>query len=160
MESEVQIRRARAGEAGCLAELMQAAIRDGAPAYGEAERAAWLGGPDAVAERAERIAAQTVWVAEVAGEGPVGFITLTPAGEVDFAYILARWQGRGVFAQLYAALEAYARAEGFSRLHVLASLMADGPFKRAGFQVEREDPVAIGAVVLRRALMSKTLATE
>lgn len=157
MASEVQIRPGHPNEAGTLSALMETAIRDGAPAYGEAERAAWLGGPQAATPRAQRIAAQFVWVADAPGDGPVGFMTMIPDGEIDFAYILPRWQGRGLFPRLYAALEAHARGLGLRELVVYASLMADGPFARAGFALEREDPVQIGGVELKRWLMRKSL---
>lgn len=157
MSGEVQIRRGRGDEAPRLASLMAQAISEGAPAYSPAERAAWLGDPGETDGRAERIAAQAVWVAEVPDTGAVGFITLTDEGEVDFAYILADWQGRGLFPRLIDALEREARSRRLAQLRTFASLMADGPFARAGFEHVRDDPVERSGLVLRRSLMVKQL---
>lgn len=157
MRGEVQIRRGGPDAAPGLASLMAQAIREGAPAYGPAERAAWLGDPGDAGKRSERISQQAVWVAEATDAGPVGFMTLTEEGEVDFAYILADWQGRGLFPRLIDALEREARSRGLAQLRTFASLMADGPFARAGFEHVHDDPVERGGVVLRRRFMVKQL---
>lgn len=157
MRGEVQIRRGEPDDAPMLALLMAQAIREGAPAYSPAERAAWLGDPVDTEKRCERIAGQAIWVAEATDAGPVGFMTLTDDGEVDFAYILASWQGLGLFPRLLAALEAEARGRGLAQLRTFASLMADGAFARAGFELVRDDPVRRAGLVLRRSFMVKQL---
>ncbi|NBC20565.1 MAG: GNAT family N-acetyltransferase [Alphaproteobacteria bacterium] len=136
---------------------MAQAIRKVAPAYSPAERAAWLGDPGETDARAERIAEQAVWVAEATDAGPVGFMTVTDEGEVDFAYILADCQGRGLFPRLIDALERKVRSRRLVQLRTFASLMADGPFARVGFEPVHDDPVERGEVVLRRSLMVRQL---
>lgn len=157
MQPQVQIRRARRYECEALSRITYHAVHEGAPLYTPAQRLAWRPERETTTRWSERLETQAVWVADAAGIGPVGLITLRPDGYVDYAYILPDWQGRGLFSRLYAALEAHALAQGLSRLWVHASLHAAPAFARHGYQTVRDDPVERNGQVLMRHEMEKQL---
>lgn len=156
MTRHVQIRQATPADFDALGDVFHAAVRDGAGQYTEAQRAAWSPAPRAGKAWAAHLAAQTVWLAET-GDGPLGFITLTPAGYVDLAYILAEAQGQGLFRRLYGVLERQAKALGIARLWTDASLHAKGPFEAVGFAATSAETVERGGEQLARFRMEKTL---
>jgi putative acetyltransferase len=156
MRDDVQIRRARPADFDALGGVFHAAVREGAPAYTEAQRAAWSPAPRGGAGWTDRLGSQLVWMAETDGRA-LGFLTLTPEGEVDLAYILAEAQGRGLFRQLYSALEAEAVHRGLTRLWTHASLHAKSPFESMGFTVTAPESVTLGAETFKRFHMEKRL---
>ena len=156
MAAHVQIRRATPRDFDALGAVFHAAVREAATAYSDAQRAAWSPAPRAGEAWAAHLGAQAVWLAEDAGEA-LGFMTLTPDGYVDLAYILARAQGRGLFRRLYTALEAEARATGLARLWTDASLHAKAPFEAVGFAVALPETVTRGGETFKRFRMEKTL---
>lgn len=156
MRDDVQIRRANPADFETLGEVFHAAVRDGATAYTEAQRAAWSPAPPSGEAWAARLAAQQVWMAEAGGRA-LGFLTLAPEGHVDLAYILAPAQGQGLFRPLHAALEAEARHLGIRRLWTEASLHAKAPFEAVGFSVVRPETVHVGGETFLRFQMEKHL---
>lgn len=127
MSADVQIRRASARDFDALGE-------------------AW----------AAHLADQCVWIAEDTGQ-PLGFLSLRPDGYIDLAYIRPEAQGRGLFARLYAALEAEALRLALPRLWTDASLHAKGPFERAGFTIIAPETVIRGGEAFQRFRMEKIL---
>jgi len=116
---DIPIRNGVAGDWAALARVFHSAVREGALAYTEAQRAAWSPDVKGLADWSLRMTRQDVWVAEGAvanGEyAPVGFMTLEMNDYLDCAYILPGWQGRGLFRRLYGALEARALEAGSRR---------------------------------------------
>lgn len=147
------------GEMRCapdvLGHVMWRAIHEGASAYSQAQRTAWLPAPPSGDAWAAKLAGQVVYVAEAQG-APVGFVTRAGA-YVDLAYVLPDWQGRGVFSALYPVVEAEARTMGQSRLWVHASLMAQPAFLAQGFHVIAHETVERNGQTLDRAEMEKRL---
>ena len=156
MTRHVQIRRANPADFSALGGVFHAAVRQGAGQYTEAQRAVWSPAPRSGEAWAAHLGAQTVWLAEAGGE-PLGFITLTPDGYIDLAYILAEAQGQGLFRRLYHAAETDARGLGIVRLWTDASLHAKGPFEAMGFAVTHAETVERGGERLARFRMEKTL---
>ncbi|MEL6889542.1 MAG: GNAT family N-acetyltransferase [Pseudomonadota bacterium] len=152
----VEIRRAQIDAADALGAVMWDAVHNGRSAYSEAQRRAWVPQVPAGADWAARLRAQRIWVAERDG-ALVGFVTLAAGGYVDFAFVLARVQGRGVFRALLDCVEAEARADGAARLWTHASLTAQPAFAALGFHVMRHEVVARQGETLRRAVMEKPL---
>ncbi|MEL7090849.1 MAG: GNAT family N-acetyltransferase [Pseudomonadota bacterium] len=128
---------------------MFAAIHADQSLYSPAQREAWCPRPPQGPDWAKRLAGQRIWVA---GEPPVGFVTLADGGYVDFAYVLPEAQGRGVFRAMMNALEAVATGP---RLWTHASLMAQPAFAALGYDIVHHEVVARGDQTLPRALMEK-----
>ncbi len=156
MRDDVQIRRATPADFDTLGEVFHEAVREAAIAYSEAQRAAWSPAPRSGEAWVARLGAQQVWLAEADGR-IVGFLTLTPEGYVDLAYILAGAQGQGLFRRLYGAIEAEARARGLTGLWTDASLHAKPPFETMGFTVVLPETVQVGGETFKRFRMEKTL---
>jgi putative acetyltransferase len=156
MKLDVQIRRASPADFAALGDVFHASVREGAGQYTEAQRAAWSPAPRAGEAWAAHLGAQAVWLAEMDAR-PLGFLTLTPDGYVDLAYILARAQGQGLFRRLYEALEGDARRHGIARLWTDASLHAKAPFEAVGFTAAYAETVERAGERLKRFRMEKTL---
>lgn len=152
----VPIRPGRPDDDDALGKIFFEAVRYGATHYSEAEREVWLPEPPTGPEWSERLRKQTIMVAEAA-EGPVGFMTLYPHGEIDLAFILTTFRGRGLFRQLYTPLENQARQTGLDRLFTYASLHARGPFEAVGFTVIEAQTIERRGESLRRFYMEKRL---
>lgn len=140
----ITIRLGEASDWADLALVFHKAVREGAVAYTETQRAAWSPAVKALPDWSLRMTRQNVWVAEADGRA-AGFMTLEMNGYLDCAYILPHWQGQGVFRKLYEALEGQACAEGISRLYTHASLHAQPAFGAMGFEVTRPETVNMGA---------------
>ena len=152
----VSVRKAVAADADVLGLIMFDAIRSGPSAYTDAQRTAWQEHPNVGTDWAARLARQQVWIAIVQGSA-VGFLSLGDGGYVDLAFVVARAQGKGVFSELFAALETQAIAAGLPRLWTHASLMAQPAFEARNFHVIRHETVERNGEVLARAEMEKTL---
>lgn len=157
MPGEVQIRRAQQHEYDAIGRLVFDAIHSGASLYTPEQRRAWLPEPKAGPDWQKKLEEQAVWVGHSPEKGLIGVITLRPDGYVDLAFILADWQGRGLFGRLYAALEVHARDADLDRLWVHASLHAEPAFARYGFTRLRADPVDRAGETLMRFEMEKRL---
>ena len=160
--ANIDIRNGQAADWDALAGVFHGAVREGAVAYTQAQRAAWSPMSRAGADWSLRMTRQEVRVAEAEGV-PVGFMTLEMNNYLDCAYILPRWQGRGVFRRLYQALEPCAKQAGTGRIFTHASLHAQGAFTAMGFATMRPETVKMrqaddGAQIwLPRFLMEKRL---
>ncbi len=158
--TKFHIRNGVAADWAALAEVFHLAVREGAVAYTEAQRAAWSPQVKTLPDWALRMTRQSVWVAEAEGV-PIGFMTLEMNGYLDCAYVLPAWQGRGVFRGLYEALEARAQVDGILRLYTHASLHAHPAFTAMGFETLRPETVEMGtdaegqSIWLPRFLMEK-----
>jgi len=150
------LRRGTAADYDALGVLMHAAVHGSDSPYSAAQRQAWVAAPRSGPDWDTRLAGQTIILAEAAGQ-IAGFMTLAPPDYVDFAYIHPDWQGRGLFRQLYHALEEHALETGMRSLHVHASLQAQPAFAAMGFAVTAEETVTIGTQSLDRFSMEKHL---
>lgn len=100
----IEIRSINADRSDEIGKVFFDAIRDGAPAYDAAQRAAWAPEPRSGQAWHERLAKQLIWGA-FDRDKLVGFMTLENDDYVDFAYILAGYQGQGLFPRLFAPVE-------------------------------------------------------
>ena len=153
-----QLRWARRHDDAALADVMFDAVRNGPSAYTQAQRQQWVPERRAGAEWTERLAQQSIIVAEDADQ-IVGFMSLADGGYIDFAYIRPSAQGSGLFRLLYSAVEKRGRADGATKLWVHASLMARPAFAAVGFSVVERQVVALGDERFERFKMELKTAT-
>lgn len=139
-----------------LGQLMFDAIHAEPSPYSKAQRTAWLAEPNAGSGWSDRLAAQTVFV-HVENVQITGFMTLDGEGYIDFAFVGHSARGQGVFRALYAATEALAHERGHPELSTHASLMAQGPFSKMGFEIVHREVVERHGQALERAYMRKPL---
>ncbi|MEO1599208.1 MAG: GNAT family N-acetyltransferase [Pseudomonadota bacterium] len=97
-------------------------------------------------------------VAETDGAEIAGFMSLTPEGVVDMAYVAPKWMGKGVALVLYSALIARAREVGLARLTTDASHLARPFFERRGWRLLTEQQVERHGVRLTNFKMASDLA--
>lgn len=153
MSDEINIRKGRPDDWDALAAVFHRAVREGAVLYTEAQRAAWSPRVRAGGDWSLRMRRQSVQLAETAQDGPVGFMSLELNGYLDCAYILPGFQGRGLFRQMYAPLEAEARAHGARRMTTHASLHARPAFAALGYSTLRPETVEMNGAWLPRFAM-------
>jgi putative acetyltransferase len=133
------------------------AIMEGtAGRIGEAERRAWAGSPEPVADAPDKLLDQWCWIAEEDGR-PTGFMSLCPDGLLDMAFVIPEVMGKGTAAALYAVLVAKAREVGLRRLSVMASPLSRSFLSRRGWQVETEGLREFHGYLYHLAEMSLTL---
>jgi len=156
MVKQIEIRQVRAHDFDALAGVMFEAVRCGHSEYTEEQRRAWVPRRRHGDEWVERLASQSIFAA-VESSGIVGFMSLKTCGYIDFAYVLPRAQGTGVFRRLYESIENLAQKNGARRLWVHASLMAQPAFAAMGFHVIRKEVIEIGNQSLERAEMEKQI---
>ncbi|WP_428543132.1 GNAT family N-acetyltransferase [Profundibacter sp.] len=137
-----------------LGKVMYDAVRHGSSAYSEAQRQAWVPLPRDGADWHTRLAGQDILVYED-GRQITGFISLTPLGYIDFAYVRPAAQGMGLFRNLYTGIETHAQECGITHLTTHASLMAQPAFAAVGFKVVQHEEVQIRGEVFKRAKMEK-----
>jgi len=139
-----------------LRELALEAIGGGPSKYDEAQTAAWLANMPDRDDWHARIERQSIFVG-FNGSRACGFMTLTPRGLIDFAFIRPGDQGCGLFRLLLARVEGKGRALRLEKLFTKASLNAQGPFQRGGFiRTYREQP-NLNGIMLERFHMEKKL---
>lgn len=141
MSDEINIRKGLSSDWDSLADLFHSSVREGAVAYSRELRAAWSPRSRAGADWSLRMNRQNVTVAQTVSGERTGFMSAKMNGYIDCAYILAPFQGQGLFKRLYASLEAVQRLNGMKRLHVRASLQARFAFTSVGFNVIRPETV-------------------
>lgn len=156
MHHRIHIRQGTSPDWPDLAELFHQTIHEGANLYTKAQRQAWSPAPPEGANWTRRLDAQTVLIACMA-DWPVGFISLAPHGYIDFAYIRRAYQGRGLFRQLYQAIETKARGDQIKALTTHASLHAGPAFKRLGFICLTPETPFLRGQYLPRFYMQKYL---
>lgn len=147
-----QFRWAERPDYAALGEVMFDAVRTGPSAYTEAQREAWMPAPRAGETWDERLQAQDIILAEADGQ-ILGFMSLAPAGYIDFAYIRPEARGSGLFRDLYDRILSRADERGERRLWVHASLMAEPAFSALGFTVTQQQTIVIGQERLDRSEM-------
>ena len=143
-------------DAAALGQVFFDAVRTGPSPYTQAQREAWMPHVPEPCKFADRLRAQRVAVAQEQGDA-VGFMTLTPDGYIDLAYVLPTHRGRGLFVKLYDKLEAEALLLGIQRLYTHASLMAQPAFHKVGFLIIQHETVERAGECLARAEMEKHL---
>jgi putative acetyltransferase len=150
------LRRMRPGEEARLYEVLRSAVLRGTTRhYDEAQRRAWA--PDRPLEGwVERLGTAQCFVAVVDGL-VVGFLSVTPAGHVDLAYVLPERHGAGIGHQLLARAEQEMRLTGVERMTTEASLAAEGFFARQGWVAGNQETVLRNGLKLRRVRMHKVL---
>ena len=153
----VSIRPFREADAEAAARIFHAAVHEGAAAlYSEEQRVAWAPAvPDARAW-AERLGSARSVVAERNGK-VLGFMSLTPEGLIDLAFVAPEAMGAGIGRRLYEAIERTARNEAMERLFTDASLVARPFFARQGFALVRQQTVTRRGVSLTNFRMEKWL---
>lgn len=156
MAKLAQIRRADRYDYVRLGQVFHTAIHTGTSPYTEAQRRAWSPAPRNGLDWTERLAAQEIFLAEIAGDC-VGFMSLAVQGYVDFAYILPEARGQGLFRRLHDAIEGLATQQAVTRLHTHASLMAQPAFSAMGYNIIAPELVDIGDQQLKRFAMEKHL---
>ena len=146
-------------DAADWARIFHAAVHQvGARGYTPAQCAAWSPEPaplDRVLKRGQD--GRRIWVAADARDVAQGFIELEADGHIDCFYLAPEVAGTGIGADLYACLEAEARALGLASLYVEASEAARRFFLRQGFvEAGRRDFERRG-VMIHNYAMTKTL---
>ena len=150
------LRRMRPGEEGRPYEVLRSAVLGGTLGhYDEAQRKAWA--PNRPPEGwVERLGEGQCFVA-VVDRLIVGFMSVTPAGHLDLAYVLPECHGSGVGRLLLERVEEEMRLTGVARMTTTATLAAERFFARNGWQVEGEETVERNGQKLRRVRMVKVL---
>jgi len=148
------MRRATPADYAEMGAVMYDAVRNGPSAYTEAQRRAWVPIPRDGPDWHARLAGQDILVSESGGR-ITGFISMTPQGYIDFAYVRPAMQGTGLFRKLYTEIEIHAQERGISHLTTHASLMAQPAFAAVGFKVVHHEEVQIRGEVFKRAKMEK-----
>lgn len=138
-------------DANALGKMMYHAIRHGAVAYTVPQRAAWAPAPPKGRNWHLRLSRMDVRI--VRGlRGPMGFVAMTPAGYVDFAYVAPQAQGRGYFRAL---IEDLIRDYPDLPMTTHASLHARPAFAALGFRVVYPETVLRQGQRLRRTFMAR-----
>ena len=142
-----------------LAEVMFDAVRNGRSAYSQAQRKAWVPEHRSGSEWSERLHEQLVLIGESDSE-VVGFMSLGQGGYIDLAFIRPRFQGTGLFGQLFTKIKEQSFKRGDVKLWVHASIMAEPAFRAAGFSIVERQTVAIGIEQFKRFKMELDFATS
>ena len=156
---EVTIRSYERRDAADVADVFYRSVREVALSHYTADQVkAWVPGRwDAEREHRRSGDGRLVLVAVGESGHVVAFIDLELDGHIDRLFCAPEAAGHGVASRLYDAIEAAARAQGFSRLFVEASELARRLFERKGFTVlERQDMVLRG-VPIHNYRMARTL---
>ncbi|MWD29519.1 GNAT family N-acetyltransferase [Aquicoccus sp. SCR17] len=156
----VLIRHMRAGEEAALHRIFVEAVRDGAKGhYDSRQRKAWAPDGPPPPSWHERLREQEVWVAVGRGQ-PVGFLSVTPEGHLDLAFVRPSWMGGRAMPALYDAMLHWAREQGLARLTTDASHLFRAFLRRRGWTGETPEDIDRGGVVLRRWPMTLDLKDE
>ncbi|MGB3554654.1 MAG: GNAT family N-acetyltransferase [Jannaschia sp.] len=152
-----EVRRGIPEDIAALTDILWRGVHEGAaPRYTAEQRRAWLPERPTPEAFADRLAGQTIWVAEEAGR-LTGFITLRDDGYLDFAYVLPEMRGTGTADSLLTVLENHAAARGLDRLTVRASDMARPFLVRRGWHVTAPEPQVREDVTMPATEMARDL---
>lgn len=154
----MRIRPARPGDAAAQSDLYRRSVAAlGARDYSRAQVAAWASrAPSPAGFRTLGSDGRKTFVAET-DAAMLGFADLEPDGHIDFFYCAPEAAGTGVAAELYACLEAEARARALPLLFAEASETARRFFVRQGFLVIARRDFEIGGVGLHNYAVEKRL---
>lgn len=147
----------RLEDAPHVAHIFFHAIHEGTGThYTAAQRQAWAGSAVEVERWALRL---PQWHGFMAwqGDAPQGFMACQADGYLNMAFVLPAAAGQGVGKALYAATEAWARAQALPRLHTHASLAAQAFFTARGFDTLHAEEVQRQGQTLQRFAMEKWL---
>lgn len=155
--NEIHIRSYSPLDLEATAELYFDSVRRGTTAhYTSEQREAWAPAIPELAGWRDRMSGLKTWIAEADGR-IIGFMSLAPNGHLDLAFVHPDWIGKGVAAQLYRHLDAYARQSGLSVLTAEASLLARPFFERRGWQVLAEQMAERNGVALPKFSMKNII---
>ncbi len=150
----MKIRVYEPADLGRLVELFTATVRVvKARDYTAEQVAAWAPIPPDLERWRTRLAAQRVWVAEIA-EDLAGFCSLAGDDYVDFLYIDHRFQRKGVARGLLSHAEEQAGGRS-RRFHTQASITARPFFESMGYVVRTAQEVEVRGVRMRNFIMEK-----
>jgi putative acetyltransferase len=152
------IRLAIAAEYPALARLFYLSVRNGAGSYSDVQREAWAPAVPALEPWADRLARQTVIVAE-RDDGIAGFMTMDVHGYIDLAFVRPECIGCGVGSALYGEIERIAVNAGHTAMTVQASDMARYLFERRGWTLIESTCVERQGIALPTHQMRKELVT-
>jgi putative acetyltransferase len=148
------IRPYKAQDRAACAAVFYRAVREGAAEqYSPEQRAAWAPADKADTATPDRLLDQHCWVAEQNGQ-ITGFMSLTPSGYLDMAFVLPEAKGKGVADALYRALMTRAKQDKIENLTVHASHGARHFFEKHGWQVDHQENHPVNGQTLERFQMS------
>ncbi|KAF1006191.1 MAG: hypothetical protein GAK28_02809 [Luteibacter sp.] len=155
----VIVRPFRESDAGALAALFHASVRDaGHRDYTSAQVEAWSPGSPDPAVYLARARDRVVLVAETEGGEVVGYGDLGMDGHIDHLYRHPDHVGTGIGSAIYRALEAQAMSANIGTLRVEASEAARRLFLGHGFRVDGRNDFVLRGVPIHNYRMSKVLA--
>ncbi|MFN3529336.1 MAG: GNAT family N-acetyltransferase [Bacteroidia bacterium] len=93
-------------------------------------------------------------------EQMLGFGSLSKKGLIDFLFVHAHEQKKGIARILYKALEKQAYVMVLSSLYVSASISARPFFQKMGFELQKVEPISLGNVRFENWYMEKPLDLE
>ena len=137
-----------------ISDVMFEAVRTGRSRYTQTQRNAWVPRRRSGEDWEARLDRQAIVLAR-SPSGVVGFMSIDPAGYIDFAYIRPNVQGTGLFRKLFNWIEKHSLERGDNRMWTHASLMAQPAFTAMGFAVVEHQTVDIGGESFNRAEMEK-----
>ncbi|MGI9378925.1 MAG: GNAT family N-acetyltransferase [Methyloligellaceae bacterium] len=124
--------------------------------YSDEQKLAWKSSFLNFSEWSESLSRQTVFTGK-RKNSVVGFMSLTGAGLIDYAFIHPDFQGQGLFREIFEELENFALKERMPVLVTNASLIAEPAFKGVGFEAIEEQRVERSGIHLNRIKMEKTI---
>lgn len=145
-----EIREGGAAEAASCMDVYVDAVRNGtAGHYTPAQALAWA--PTEAVEDwlPPRLADGTTWIAWSATRAE-GFLTVTPAGHLDFFFVRPEARASGLAAALYAHLMTWADAQGHDHLTTDASHLARSFLEKRGWRMIAGETAIRHGVALKR----------
>lgn len=150
------VRAFRDSDAEACAAVFFRAVREGAAArYSEKQRRAWAPRVPDAHDFGQRLGGMHSYVA-LRGDTLVGFMSITPRGYIDMAFVLPEEMGQGTADALYAMILNEAARLGCAMLTTDASHLAKPFFARHGWTAGAEETVIRGGLALNRTAMSLT----
>jgi putative acetyltransferase len=125
--------------------------------YLPAQQRAWAPEPPQGNGWARALSSQHIAVLANSENAAQGFVTLTPDGLLDFAFIAPMWQRQGRLRPLMAMISNRARLQNLSSITTYASLSAQPGFAKLGFTLEHHEEVERHGEHLKRAKMTRIL---
>jgi len=140
-----------------LGQVMFDAVHTNTSPYSPAQQRAWSPAPPQGNGWAQALSAQHIAVLADKENTAQGFVTLTPEGLLDFAFIAPEWQRQGRLRHMFAMIMIRARSLKLSSITTYASLSAQPGFAKLGFTLEHHEEVERHGEHLKRAKMTRIL---
>lgn len=140
-----------------LGQIMFDAIHAFPSPYSPAQQRAWAPESPQGNEWALALSSQHIAVLADKENTAQGFVTLTPKGLLDFAFISPEWQRQGRLRPLMAMISSRARLQNLGSITTYASLSAQPGFAKLGFTLEHHEEVERHGEHLKRAKMTRIL---